>query len=573
MGSGIIELAFVILLAATLGAFAYVTRQPIFLAYLGTGVVIGGLNLFHLGEREIFEIFSTLGIMFLLFLIGLEINYSSLRHVGKTSLIIGCGQILFTTFFGFMIASWGFGYQFIPALYIAVALTFSSTVIIVKLLSEKKDLNSLYGRISVGFFLVQDFVAMIILIVLAGVTGTGGSDSLLNNVVLTLVKGVGLFAITLLLGLTIFPKIFDRLARSSELLFLASLAWVFLISTAVEWFGFSLEIGGFLAGLALANSSENYQIAARIRPLRDFFILVFFVILGSSVVVNDFAGITTPAIVFSLFVLFGNPLIVWILMGLLGYRKRTTFFTGITVAQISEFSLVLAALGLRLGHLSEADVALITLVGIATITVSSYIIMKGDYLYTKLSPYLNWLELPHPRLEEQPKTISKKPIILIGAHRTGQSVLHYLSKKEVRVIDFDPEAIQDLKHRGYDYVFGDAADEEIFEQAKIAEAEVVIATTPGFEDNIALIETIGKVNKSKHKKIKTIVRAKSEEERDALYRAGATYVLWPHFTAGQYLGKAIHKERQLKFLAEWRKKDFELIKKEQALDLDKLQHS
>jgi Trk K+ transport system NAD-binding subunit len=233
----------------------------------------------------------------------------------------------------------------------------------------------------------------------------------------------------------------------------------------------------------------------------------------------------------------------------------------------------LAALGLRLGHLSEVDVALITFVGIITITISSYTISKGNAIYNLLSPYLDWMELPNAGRGINLKGVSKKSIILIGAHRTGQSILHNLSKKEVRVVDFDPEAINDLKRKGYDYIFGDIADQEILEQARVADSDLVIATGPNFEDNVTLVEEIKEINKARHKKIKIIVRAKSASERDALYASGANYVLWPHFTAGQYLGRTVHKEKNLTFLKEWRKHDFELIRKEEDLDQLKLQHS
>ena len=200
------------------------------------------------------------------------------------------------------------------AAYIAIALTFSSTIIVVKLLSEKNDLNSLYGRISIGFLLVQDFIAIIILLVLAGLEI--GNGILWTNIALTILKGILLFIFMFWIGRVILPKIFDKIARSQELLFLMTLAWVFLLVSLVHKIGFSIEIGGFLAGIALANSSENFQIASRIKPLRDFFILLFFIVLGSSIILTHFNGLTMPVIIFSLFVLIGNPLIVLIIMAL-----------------------------------------------------------------------------------------------------------------------------------------------------------------------------------------------------------------------------------------------------------------
>ena len=292
----------------------------------------------------------------------------SLRLVGKASVLVGLGQIILTFIPGFFIARF-FDFNFLQAAYIAIALTFSSTIIVVKLLSEKRDTNSLYGKISIGFLLVQDFVAILILIFLAGIESEKGI--VFNDIFLTTLKGLGLFILMLYLGRKILPLMLDKISRSQELLFLTSLAWCFGIATVVVKAGFSIEIGGFLAGLALANSSEHFQISAKIKSLRDFFILIFFVILGSSLIFSDFSGLTLPIIIFSLFVLIGNPLIVLIIMGLMGYRKRTGFLCGVTTAQISEFSLILAALGLKLGHLNEKVVSLITAVGIITITLST----------------------------------------------------------------------------------------------------------------------------------------------------------------------------------------------------------
>lgn len=325
MLGGVFDLALIVLIAAILSLIAKFLKQPLILAYILAVVLItylGFLNI-DIESTETFQVFSNLGIMFLLFLVGLEINYSSLRLVGKSSLIIGLGQIIFTAGFGFLLALI-FDIGYLAATYISIALTFSSTIVIIKLLSDKRDINSLYGKISIGFLLVQDLVAILILVVLSGIERTAGVDW--YGLLATVIKGAVLFAIMLWFGRKALPYLFDKIARSQELLFLISLMWVFLVAAIVTRVGFSIEIAGFLAGLALANSSENHQIASKIRPLRDFFIVIFFVVLGSSLVLSNLGGLSWPIVVFSLFVLIGNPLIVLILMGLMGYRKRTSFF-------------------------------------------------------------------------------------------------------------------------------------------------------------------------------------------------------------------------------------------------------
>lgn len=560
MTTTLFELAMVVLLATGFGIVARMLRQPTILGYLVAGALIGAFGFLHLSDENTFRVFSDLGIMFLLFLVGLEINYTSLRLVGRVSLLVGLGQIVFTFGIGYFIAVFLFGFGPLAASYIAIALTFSSTIIVVKLLADKKELNSLYGRISVGFLLVQDLVAIAILIALSGVH-EGGLVAW-GSVALTLIKGTILFVAMLWLGRKIFPYIFDALARSPELLFLSSLAWVLSLAAVVSKINFSIEIAGFLAGIALANSSEHFQIAARIRPLRDFFIVIFFVLLGSSVALSHFSGLFIPIFLFSLFVLIGNPLIVWIIMGLMGYRRRTFFLAGITVAQISEFSLIVVALGARLGHINESVVALVTAVGIITITLSTYFIVFGDQLAKFFYRWLGVFERRILREEEEiaRATAARKHIVVIGAHRVGHHLLHSLPKPNVLVIDFDPEAVRRLREEGYDCLFGDIKDEEIRENAKLDSVALAVSTSPDFEDNASLLEYVSTLAR----RPRVIVRAEGERDALLLYDRGADYVIIPHLTSGFYLGKALAQDLHGNTLDQLRKKDMALMAEERA---------
>jgi Kef-type K+ transport system membrane component KefB/voltage-gated potassium channel Kch len=550
------ELAAIILIAAVLGVLMRQLKQPLILAYLVTGFIIAYIGWINL-DKETFKLFAELGVVFLLFLIGLEINYDSLRLVGRQSIILGLGQIIFTFVFGFLIAVF-FNFNFLASAYIGIALTFSSTIIIVKLLSEKKDTSSFYGKLSIGFLLVQDLVAILILIFLTGISTGINSQNIALNMFLTIIKGLILFGLILYIGRRFLPLAFDRAAKSNELLFLISLAWLFLMVALTKKLGFSLEVGGFLAGIALSNSSENFQIAAKLKPLRDFFIMIFFIVLGSSFVISNVSKIGFEIFAFSLFVLIGNPLIVLILMGILGYRKRTSFLTGLTVAQISEFSLILASLGLKIGHINEEVVALITGVGIITITVSTYLILNADFIFKKIHKYLSIFEKKKPLEDNLENLQIKKPIVLIGAHRTGQSIALNIPAKNLLVVDFDPDIISFLRKRGIDYIFGDIADPDVFEKSQIKEAKLVISTTPDFNDNMFLLEEIKKIEKEKRPKV--IVRAETEKDALILYEKGADYVILPYFTAGQYLGKTITVDPEVKILNQLKSKDLEFLK-------------
>ena len=553
MTGAVFNLAVVVLIGAVFGVFAKILKQPTILAYLATGIFIGAVGLFSVGGNETFKSFSELGIMLLLFLVGMEINYTSLRLVGRSALFIGLGQVIVTFSAAYFLAH-ALGFLVLPAIYIALALTFSSTVIVVKLLSDKSVLNSLYGKISVGLLLVQDFVAILILTLLTGIQG--GQAVSIAEIILTILKGAVLFGLMLYLGRRALPYIFSRVSRSHELLFLVSLAWVFLVAALLSKMGFSVEIAGFLAGLALANSSEHHQISARIKPLRDFFLIIFFVALGAESVFSNFSGLFLPIVAFSLFALLIKPLIVFILMGIMGYRKRTGFMTGVTMAQISEFSFVLMALGLKLGHVDERVVGLVTAAGVISILLSSYMIQFSEKIYVVLRRGLFIFERTHNIEHDIDMADTKKPVVLIGFHRLGESIAMGLPREKLLVVEFDPEIIKKLKHGGYHYLFGDIADPEIFESAHIQDAELVISTSPDVEDNLVLLTEV----RGYERRPKVVVRAETEREAETLYKEGADYVLFPHLTSGQYFGKTVAIDSEMKILEQLKTKDLALLR-------------
>ncbi len=543
----------VVLIGAAFGVVAKLLRQPTILAYLATGLLIGAFGFISVGGNETFETFSALGSMLLLFLVGLEIDYTTFRLVGRASVIVGLTQLLLTFGAGYVLAH-AFGFAPMASAYVALALSFSSTIIVVKLLSDKRDLNSLYGKISVGMLLVQDLVAILVLVVLSGIQrGEAVSPVAVG---LTVLQGIALFIVMLYLGRKVLPAIFDRVAQSHELLFLVSLAWVFTVAAAVSRIGFSVEIAGFLAGIALANSSEHHQIAQRIKPLRDFFLIAFFVVLGAKAAFANLSGLALPVLAFSLFVLLAKPLIVMTLMGLMGYRKRTSFMTSMTMAQISEFSLVLLTLGVAVGHIDLNILSLMTAVGVVTIVTSSYMIQFGDSIYRFLRRGLVIFERAKSAEQWSVDHEKKFPIVLIGFHRVGESIAMGLPREKLLVVEFDPEKVKKLKRGGYHHVFGDIADPEIFSSPFMSEAELVISTSPDYEDNRALIAAM----KHHEKRPKLVVRAETERDAEALYHAGADYVLFPHLTSGQYFGKTIAIDPEMKILEQLKAKDMSLLK-------------
>lgn len=559
------EVALVVVLAAALGFLAHFLKQPTIVGYLVAGVLIGPLGYFDWAAKwlaplsgaaignnlEVLNVFSEIGITLLLFMVGLEINTNNLKEVGKPALWTGLGQIIFTFAVGYFLIQY-LGFDMLASIYISIALTFSSTIIVVQLLSQKKDLNSLYGKIVVGFLLVQDFVAILALMFLAGLSNTQASQSLLmsvGSIVITLIKGGVLLFVAVVLSRKVFPRLMNIIGRSQEILYLFSLAWGLGLAAlmASPWIGFSIEIGGLLAGLALANSVTHFQIASRMKPVRDFFIMLFFVVLGARLTLGDFGAVLSPAAILSVFVLIGNPLIVMVIMASLGFRSRVAFLSSLTVAQISEFSLILAALGLRLGHLTESEVSLITLVGIVTITISSYFILYGDHMYRCFKPALRIFEFRKRPADDLEAIIPyANHTVLFGAHRMGSNILAALRATEEPfvVVDFNPAVVQNLTKKEIPALYGDSNDDEIRQLAALERARVVISTIPDFKDNLSLLAFIKKENS----RAVTIMTSENEWEARELYLKGVDYVILPHFIGGLQIAQAIQKDPEYKQL-------------------------
>lgn len=524
------QIALLLGASAIAGIVFKTIKQPLLIGYLFTGYLLAVLNL--IPDTNALEPLSKIGVALLLFLVGLEMNLGELPSIGKVALLTGIGQIIFTSTLGFLIAL-ALGFGSLPAVYIAVALTFSSTIIIIKLLSEKNDLGSLYGRIAVGFLLVQDLVAVLILMFLAGL---GSGDIGFSLYFSILVKGILLLGAVWLLSKKILPTLFTRLVdQSTELLFIVGIAWALGVAAFVGGpLGFSLEIGGFLAGLALSNLPDHLQIATRTRPLRDFFLTIFFVLLGTNLVVSDIASLMVPALVFSVFVLIGNPLIVMVIMGIMGYRKRTGFLASVTVAQISEFSLILMAMGLTLGHVDASQVATVVMVGVVTMTLSTYLILGADKIYERIEPLLGIFERKTTREPLLAQTVDmKNHVVLVGSHRTGTALISLFKKKGIDfvVIDFNPQLVESMKRKKIPVVFGDITDEEILKVANVKESSLVVSTTSDFHDNLVLLSYLRSVKSTAC----VILKAPYRNEAIELYKKGADYVIVPEVVAGEHI--------------------------------------
>jgi Kef-type K+ transport system membrane component KefB len=461
------------------GLVARMLRQPLIVAFIAVGILVGPSALGMVGQSSEIELFARLGIALLLFVVGLKLDLHIIRTVGPVALASGLGQVLFTSVVGYLIALL-LGMSHVAAIYVAVALTFSSTIIIVKLLSDKREVDALHGRIAVGFLIVQDIVVVLVMIALTAF-GQGSADiSLWQEGLFILLKGALMLTAVALLMRYVLPGLLHRIAHSMELLMLFAIAWAILGAVAGDALGFSKEVGAFLAGISIASTHYREQVAARLVSLRDFLLLFFFIELGASLNLSTLGNQAGDAAIFSLFVLIGNPLIVMAIMGYMGYRKRTGFLAGLTVAQISEFSLILAALGLSLGHLDQSTVGLITLVGLITISASTYMILYSHPLYEWLAPYLGRFErkVPHRELDSQLSDTVNVDILLIGLGRFGAALADQLHRRGCRLlaVDFDPELVRRHRHDGYATHYGDAEDPEFIASLPLAQVGWVVST-------------------------------------------------------------------------------------------------
>lgn len=419
------ELALLLLVAAGIGIVGHLLRQPMIVSLIAAGLLVGpaAFGITSPADEGHIGLLSELGIALLLFLVGIKLDLQLIRSLGAVAVMTGLGQVVFTSFFGYLIGL-ALGLDPITSLYVAIALTFSSTIIIVKLLSDKKEIDSLHGQIAMGFLIVQDLVVVVAMIVLSTIgigAATGEQDSSL--IVTALLSGLGMVVLVLLFIRYAANALTDRLARSPELLVLFAITLAAVFAALGDTVGIGKEIGGLLAGVALASTPYRETIAARLAPLRDFLLLFFFIALGASLDLSLLGENVPAAILLSLFVLIGNPLIVMVIMGTMGYRKRTGFLAGLTVAQISEFSLIFVAMGVALGHVGKDALSLVTLVGLITIAASTYMITWSHRLFELFEPVLGVFErrgTPRETAQRKIRTAAMSPSSCSGWAATAR---------------------------------------------------------------------------------------------------------------------------------------------------------
>jgi len=560
------EIAALLVLAAGVGLLGVLLRQPLIVSFIAVGILAGPSVLRLARSDEHINLLAELGISVLLFLVGLKLDIKLVRTLGPVALMTGLGQVAFTSVIGFGIGL-ALGLDTTTSLYVAVALTFSSTIIIVKLLSDKREIDSLHGRIALGFLIVQDLVVVLAMIVLSAVGVGAKGDAAANDVALIFGSGIAMLVFVGFFIRYVAEPLVERLARAPELLVCFAIGWAALFAAVGDFLGFSMELGGLLSGISLASTRLREAMAARLAPLRDFLLLFFFIALGARLDLSVVGEQVPAAAAFSLFVLVGNPLIVLAIMGAMGYRKRTGFLAGLTVAQISEFSLIFMAMGVSLGHVSLGSLGLVTLVGLITISLSTYMITYSHQLYSWLEPMLVPFEregTPREADDREVPTIARYDVLLFGLGRFGGAIAQRLRARSLRVlgIDFNPAAVRRWREEGFETIYGDATDPEFIASLPIAGVGWAVSAVPEHESGVtrddsrfALIHAL----RDREFQGKIAVTSHREEDWETLRSGGADLILQPFQDAADQAAGLLAGQRH--------PPRFELIEPEDQKDL------
>ncbi|MEM1158040.1 MAG: cation:proton antiporter [Verrucomicrobiota bacterium] len=470
------DLGWMVITAALFAYLGRLLKMPSIVSYIFAGIALGPvLDLVEVGQS--LYLISKLGIALLLFLVGLELSFDKIRDVGRVAVVAGLGQVVFTALGGLLLCL-ALGFNFMASLFLAVGLTFSSTVVVVKLLDQKGDLSRLYGRIAVGIFLVQDLVVIAVLTLLSGLDRTDGWS------ILGLGSGLGkalggmllLLAVVLLASRFLLPRLFGWASRSPDTIFIWALFWCLLTTGLAGLLGLSLEVGAFLAGVALAQSRFSGDLHRRLHPLMSFFVAIFFVTLGIRTDLSAAVDNWQASLILSLFVLVGNPLIFMIIIVRMGYSEWTAFRTSLTVAQISEFSFIFATMGLAAGLVDESVLSITTLVGIVTIAVSAYMIIYTDQIYA-VCRRAGVLKIFRARAEPEPEASDQRRghMIVVGMNALGREIVRKLVRRgeQVLAVDTDPAKLDQVE--GAETFIGNVEYESVLEEIGLPDSRLVIS--------------------------------------------------------------------------------------------------
>jgi Kef-type K+ transport system membrane component KefB len=545
------------IVAASVFAFlAQFLRQPPILGYITAGILIGPQGLKLISHEGDVTMISELGLAFLLFIVGLEIDLKKFARSGASSGIIGLFQVVLCSALGFLVASW-LGYEGLTATYIGVTLAFSSTMIVVKLLSDRGELDTLPGRISLGILLVQDVLAIFVL------AGQGN----INNpsfapVILSIVMGMGLILVSFLVSRYVLPAAFRRVAKNPELMLVISIAWCFVMCGLAMKANFSIAMGALIAGVSISTFPYSHDVIVKIRSLRDFFVTLFFVSLGMQIIIES-ASILIAGVILSVFIVMSRILTIFPAAYALKLGSRVGILSSFSLAQSSEFSLVIATLGFGYGHISQEIVSLIAITLVLTSTASTYLVLSGHTLAKTATRILEGLGMKSSHHQEEESTgTTGGEILILGCHRVGSSLVHNLAEdgQKIRVLDFNPEVLTRLKEKGVSASYVDMSHFDALEEAGIHSASAIICTVSDDflrgTSNLAILKFL----RSRNISAPIILTATSIREALRMYDEGADFVLLPRILTAEHIERIMEHSRHGE-LDHLRTAEIELLKR------------
>ncbi|MDD2277078.1 MAG: cation:proton antiporter [Smithellaceae bacterium] len=538
------EIGIAVLAATAMGFLFQLCRQPVILGYLVAGALIGPQIGFSLvSHPDNIEVISEIGLILLLFIIGLELNPAKLLSSGKKLIYAGVGQFIFCVLIGlgfFVLLGYPLGGGRIEALYLSLFCALSSTAIVVKLLYDKFELDTLPGRISLGILIFQDLWAILILALQPNFM-----DPKLHLVALALGKGVLLLAVGFLLSRFALRWIFAKIAKTPEMVVATSIAWCAFMAGLGSWIGMSMEMGALIAGAAIASFPYGVHVTAKVLPLRDFFLTLFFLSIGMKIPFPD-ATTLTMAVLIVLFVIASRFLTIYPILKLSGSGRRTSFITSLNLAQISEFSLVVAALGVQYGHIQQSLMSLIIYAMAITSVLSSYFIKGNHAMYLVFDRTLTRMGFPSKAARETAEEGQEHyPIVLLGYHRGARAIVEKIEEnapdllEKILVIDFNLEILKELENRHVKGIFGDISSMDTLDHAHVAGAEVILSTIPDMllknTSNLSLVKTCRML--APHALI--VATADAAEQAEELKNSGANEVLLPYSLIGETIAEML----------------------------------
>ncbi len=521
------DIGLIVIVATLIGFVIKFFKQPMIFAYMLAGLILGPHVLGKIVNQETILGLSELGITFLLFIVGLEFNLKKIREVSSVVFFGGSIQVAATMAVGILISLW-LGFRAIEAAYIGIIIALSSTLVVVKWLADKKEIDTLHGRIVIGILILQDIVAIIALTFFSNINNfsfSGLGISVLKGIVLVL----GAYILNRPL-----QKVFAFASKFGELLFISSLSLCFVFAFIAQYLGFSISIGAFLAGIMIANLPYSLELIGKIKSIANFFTVLFFASLGLQLSIPSISKVVVPVIVMLGAVLIVKPLITIFAVKIFGYKSKTAFLSGISLAQTSEFSLIIAALGVAQGHISQEIFAMAIVLTVITIGASSYLIKYSNLIYYKIGKYVFLNERIHAAKHDSKNDESEEykgekissDVIIFGYEGVDHSLVERFKsmKKSITVVDLEPDVIRRLKAVGIKCIYGDPSEFEIINKLALENSEVIISTVHDVVSNLHLIRKTREHNK----KAIIISAANRIKESLELYEAGADYVVLPH---------------------------------------------